>query len=408
MSIQSPLIVGIVVFTGFIFGEIATRIKLPKVTGYILAGILLNPSLLGVVPANFIGHTDLVTNIALSFITFSVGGTLLYSRVKTLGKSILSITISEAEFAFLTVTIGFLIFAPLIHHSQGTTLLAVYLPMSMLIGSLASPTDPSATLAVIHQYKAEGSVSSTIMGVAAFDDALGIINYSVATALSLILIKHTGFSVQSAIFYPSIVILGAVISGIAFGIFFNLITNFIKKESEGVLIVLILSILSLCFGVSKALGVDELLATMTMGVVVVNFNPNREKIFRILERYTEELIFVLFFTISGMHLQFSVLARSIFLVLLFVLFRAGGKFLGTAVGGAISNSPTIIRKYTAGGLIPQGGIVIGLALILKQNPAFDSISNTIISIIIGATVVHEIIGPIFSKTALQRAGEIAE
>ncbi len=408
MSIQSPLLVGIIVFTGFIFGEIATRIKLPKVTGYILAGILLNPSLLGIVPVNFLGHTDIVTNIALSFITFSVGGTLLYSRVKTLGKTISLITVFEAESAFFTVTIGFLIFTPLIHHPQGATLLAMYLPMSMLIGSLASPTDPSATLAVIHQYKAKGSVSSTIMGVAAFDDALGIVNYSIATALALILIEHTKFSMQSAIFFPLIVILGAVILGIAFGFIFNFINNLIRRETEGVFIVLILSILSLCFGVSKVLGADELLATMTMGIVVVNFNPNREKIFKVLERYTEELIFVLFFTISGMHLQFSVLARSILLVVLFVGFRTAGKFLGTAAGAAVSKSSDSVRKYAAGGLIPQGGIVIGLALILKQNPAFDFISNIIISIIIGATVVHEIIGPIFSKTALQRAGETAE
>jgi Kef-type K+ transport system membrane component KefB len=404
--VKSPLLVGIIVFTGFIFGEIAARIKFPKVTGYIFAGILLNPGLFGIVPQNFVVHTELVTNIALSFITFSVGGTLLYSRIRILGKSIFSITVFEAECAFIVVATGFAIFAPLFLHLEYANMLAAYLPISLLLGSLASPTDPSATLAVIHQYKAKGSVSSTIMGVAAFDDALGIINYSIATALALIMIQHSGFSLQSSVLNPLSVIFGAIILGTIFGIIFNFLTYLTKKESEGVLIVLILSVLSLCFGLSKMLGVDELLATMTMGVTVVNFNPSREKIFKILERYTEELIFVLFFTISGMHLQFSVLARSIFLVLLFVMFRAGGKFLGTAVGGAISKSPAIIRKYAAGGLIPQGGIVIGLALILKQNPAFDIISNTIISVIIGATVIHEIIGPIFAKRALHKAGEI--
>lgn len=407
MTAQSPLLVGIIVFTGFVFGEIAAKIKLPKVTGYIFAGILLNPGLFSIVPKDFVVHTDLITNIALSFITFSVGGTLLYSRIRKLGKSIFSITIFEAECAFIVVAIGFVIFTPLLLHIEHADMLAVYIPASILIGSLASPTDPSATLAVIHQYKAKGSVSSTIMGVAAFDDALGIINYSIATALALILIKQSAFSLQSSVLNPLSVILGAIVLGTIFGVIFNSLTLLIKKETEGVLIVLILSILSLCFGVSKVLRVDELLATMTMGVTVVNFNPNREKIFKMLERYTEELIFVLFFTISGMHLQFSVLARSILLVLLFVVFRAGGKFLGTTIGSAISKSPTFIRKYAAGGLIPQGGIVIGLALILRQNPAFDTISSTIISVIIGATVIHEIIGPIFAKTALLKSGEIS-
>ncbi|MFQ6051768.1 MAG: cation:proton antiporter [Candidatus Hydrothermarchaeota archaeon] len=403
---HSTLIIGIIIFTGFVFGEIATKIKLPKITGYILAGILLNPSLFHFIPENFMENTSIVTSISLSVITFSVGGTLLYSHIKKLGKAILFITLFEAEFAFLAVVMGLLMVTPLFLHFPDASWLTVFIPVSILVGSLASPTDPSATLAVVHEYKAEGPVSSTIMGVAAFDDALGIINYSVAIAVAGAFILHKSFSFYSSLLTPLIIIGGAIILGIIFGFIFNGITLLIKKETEGAFIVFILALLLLCFGTAALIGVDELLATMTMGIIVVNFNSKREKIFKILERYTEELIFVLFFTLSGMHLNFSVLSTSYMLVLAFVFFRALGKISGTMIGASVSKSSEVIKRYTAGGLIPQGGIVIGLALMIKQNPAFDVISDVIISIIIGATIIHELIGPISAKMALRKAGEI--
>ena len=127
-----------------------------------------------------------------------------------------------------------------------------------------------------------------------------------------------------------------------------------------------------------------------------------------LERYTEELIFVLFFTISGMHLKFSALLTSYVLVLLFVVFRTTGKFLGTMAGAQLAQSSAVIKKYVAGGLIPQGGIVIGLALMIKQIQAFDALSDIIISVIVGATIIHELIGPVASKIALRRAGDIRD
>ena len=147
---------------------------------------------------------------------------------------------------------------------------------------------------------------------------------------------------------------------------------------------------------------------MAMGAFVVNFNKMREKIFKILERYTEELIFVLFFTISAMHLKFSVLSTSYILILFFVLFRTIGKVAGSKLGAHLAKSSTNVKKYVAGGLIPQGGIVIGLALLLKQNNSFDQIADIIISVIIGATIIHELVGPVIAKISLKKAGEIKE
>jgi len=405
---ESLLIVGIILFTGFVFGELLSKIKLPKVTGYILAGVILNPDLFHIIPTTFTNHTDVITNIALAFITFSVGGTLLYKKIKKLGKGIISITVLEAELAFLIVFLGFLVFTPFLIPLPQATYFTVFIPLSILIASLASPTDPSATLAVTHEYNAKGDVSSTIMGVAAFDDALGIINYSLAITIASILILNQNFSVTSSILSPLYIIIGAIILGIISGFIFNMISQAIKRETEGMFIVLIICFLLLCYGVASIIGVDELLSTMSMGAFVVNFNKMRKKIFNILERYTEELIFVLFFTISGMHLQFSVFTASFSLVILFVFFRTLGKIFGSRIGAHIANASPMVKKYVAGGLIPQGGIVIGLALLIKQNTSFNQIADIIISVIIGATIIHEFIGPVISKISLKKAGEIKD
>ena len=406
---MSPvLLVGITVFTGFVGGELARRVGLPKVTGYILAGVLLNPTLTGFVPEDFTRHTDLVTNIALCFITFSVGGTLLWKRIKEQGKDIVYITLGEGEFAFLVTFVGILLLAPLLMSGEGASWTTTFLPVALLMGCLAGPTDPSATLAVVHQYKSEGIVTSTVLGVAAFDDVLGIINYSLAIALAEILLADRGFSLAAFVGDPIWAIGGAVGLGVLAGGAFNLLLRLIGRETEGVLIVVVLAMLSLCFGVATVIGVDELLATMTMGAMTVNFSARQEKVFKVLGRYTEELIFVLFFTLSGMHLDFSVLAQHVLLVACFVVLRSLGKGLGTAAGAALARAPGKVRKYVAGGLIPQGGIVIGLALLMKQNEAFEGIADVVISVIIGATVIHELLGPVLSKAAISAAGEISD
>jgi len=404
-NIPPNFIIGVIICVGFFFGGLATKLKLPKITGYIIAGVVLNPHLFHLVPPDFAKNTDPVTNIALSFITFSIGGTLFYPRMKKMGKDIFYITFFESEFAFLAVFLGSCLVMPFFIHN-GQSWFTTFIPVSLLLAVLAAPTDPSATLAVVHQYKAKGVVTSTTMGVSAFDDVFGIINYSIAMVLAGTLIVGDSFSVSSLALRPAIIIGGAIILGGIFGVIFNLLSPFVKEGAESVLIVLVLGLLSLSFGLARIAGVDELLTTMVMGIVVINFNRCHDKVFNILERYTEQLVFLIFFTLSGMFLDFSTFAKSIILVILFFFFRTSGKIAGVKLGCFLSSADYKVRKYTSAGLIPQGGLVVGLALIMKENHLFDSFSGLIINIIIGSTIVHEFIGPIFAKSALKKAGEI--
>jgi len=402
----SIFLFGVIIAAAFFFGGLANKLKLPKITGFIIAGIILNPSLTHFIPADFASQATPITNIALAFITFAVGGALWYPRIKKLGKDIFYITIFEAEFSFLAVAIGSCLALPFFLHSSTATWTTVFIPLSLLLAALAAPTDASGILAVVHQYKAKGPVTSTIIAVDAVDDVFGIINYSIATVVASAMIMQHSFSLQSFFREPFVIIAGSILLGIALGIIFNLLSPFVKKGSEGVLIIMVLGLLSLGFGLATMLGIDELLVTMVMGIAVVNFNVHKDEIFRILERYTEQLILLLFFTLSGMYLNLVNFADSLIFILLFFVFRTIGKYTGTMLGGFLAKAPVNVRKHTAGGLIPLGGITVGLALMMKEKPVFGAISDFIISIIIGSTVVHEIIGPIMTKWTLKKAGEI--
>jgi len=217
---------------------------------------------------------------------------------------------------------------------------------------------------------------------------------------------HTKFSLYESIGVPFIMVSGSLALGALFGFVLNAISHFIDKETEGVLIVVIFGLLAVCFGITNTLKWEALLATMAMGIMVVNFNPIHDKIFKVLERYTEELIFLMFFVVSGMQLNFAVIPTASVMIIFFVVFRILGKTAGTLFGATIAGSSANVKKFTSAGLIPYGGIVVGLGLLIKQEPAFAGFADIIIAVVIGGTILSEIIGSVCVKLALKGAGEI--
>lgn len=400
------LSVGILIFTGYILGELAEQIKLPKISGYILAGILLNPDLTGIMSPAFVQHTDPLLTISLSLITFSIGGALSASKLKSTGSKVLLLTVSEALFAFffvfLFMLLAFNYFIPVF--DSFTSMLAI----SLVLASLAAPTDPSATLAVIHEYRAKGEVSSTMLEIAAFDDIVGIIIYTLVTAFAASFLGKSELNIGHTLLELLRDVGGAIAVGIAVGLLFNGMTKVFKKQAEGTLIVLTIGLILLCYGLSDNWGFESLLSTIALGTVVSNWNPLSKKIFKLIERYTDELIFVIFFTLSGLHLQLASITGSYLLIVIYIVARMLGKFAGVYTGAALVKASSPVRKFTAGGLIPQGGIVIGLALLLAKNPIYKDSASLIMGVVIGAALIHEIIGPILSRFSLNKAGELGE
>lgn len=398
------LSIGLLIFTGYILGELAEKIKLPKISGYILAGILLNPDLLGIMSDKFVEHTDPLLSISLSFITFSIGGSLSAQKLRATGKKVLFLTILESFSAFIFVFVFLFLSLQVVFQMFDSVF--VNIAISLVLASLAAPTDPSATLAVIHEYKAKGEVSSTMLEIAAFDDIVGIIIYTLVTAFAAFSLGKSELHFGKTIVEMAEGIGGALAIGGIVGLVFNYAVKLFKKQEEGTLIVLTFGLILLSYGISEYLGFESLLSTIALGAVVSNFNILSDKIFKLIERYTDELIFVIFFTLSGLHLQLSSISGSYILIIIYIIARMIGKFSGIYFGSIIFNASAPIKKYTAGGLIPQGGIVIGLALILTNDPAYKDTASMIMGIVIGAALIHEIIGPVFSRLSLKKAGEI--
>jgi len=396
-------VLGMLLTVGFIAGRAASKLGLPEITGYILAGVLLNPNVTGIVPSNFVDHSTLATNITLAVITFSVGASLFLPEVRKLGKSIGVMALLEAEFANLFVAAGFILLLPVLMPGS-----APYtIPLAIFFGALASPTDPSATLAVMHQYNSSGPVSRGVLGVAALDDGIGMINYSAAAALATVILAHGSFSAGSVV-SPLLRISGSIAVGGFFGGLFAILEKKKVATADAGILALMLGSLFTCYGAASLIGADSLLAVMTMGFVVVNAG---EWCRRIPEKMTggiEEVVFILFFTVSGMKLDFTVLKSSALVVIVFVILRMTGKFTGAALGARISGAPGKVRRYTGLCLVPQGGIVIGLALVLHSRPEFSPFADSLVSVILGAVIIHELAGPMLAKWALKRAGEITQ
>jgi Kef-type K+ transport system membrane component KefB len=396
--------IGVILVTGVVLGELSGKLGLPKISGYITAGIILHPQVTGFVEPGFVDRSESLISIALSFITFSIGGQLSLDRIKKMGKNILLIALFESLLAFAFVSISLLLslrfYYPEIQDWQVAVL------VGLILGSLAAPTDPSAIMAISHEDKPKGEVSSTVIGVAAFDDIIGIILFTITLSIAGSSLGSETIGVGQSLMDLGKEIGGAIVVGLFFGFLFNRFSIYFEKKTEGALIVIILTALMLCYGVSAMLGFDELLGTLAMGMIVVNYHKHHEKIFSIIDRYTDELIFLVFFALSGLHLRFDILSGSLVMIGIFVFARTIGKYSGTWLGAWATGSHPKVRKYAAGGLFPQGGIVIGLALLFAKKEGVSEFSSMVISIVIGAAIVHELIGPVIAKFALRKAGEI--
>ncbi len=395
-------IFGLLIITALILGKLVSYIGLPKITGYLFAGILLDPNISGLITPNFPDLTNDISNFCLAFITFEVGSTLYLPKLKAQGKALGLMTILEALLAFAFVFGGIFLASQYLLPSE---LIVFALPFSLLIATLASPTDPSATLAIAHQYKAKGPVSSTIMGIAAFDDAVGLLLFSIGLGLAKSSTGADG-SVMSGVVDSLLEIGGALLVGAMIGFIFNFIYKFSKSNSKGLVNAVLLGLIAFSYGISSWLKFDALITTMTLGFMVANFNTKSEEISETLESYTEEIIFILFFVLSGLHLNLAGFTDAIPFIIVFVIFRSLGKYTGVVTGAMLTNQPKSIKKYVVGGLIPQGGIVVGLALFIQQIEAFNAFGGLMLNIIMGTTILHEIFGPIIAKASLRKAGEI--
>ncbi len=390
MTFNTLFYLALLLFSGLIFGRMVKLIKLPNVTGYLIAGLLIGPSCLKLLSVDLVSQLELISEIALAFIAFSIGSEFKISYLKKVGAAPIIIAVFEGLAATVLVTIVLVLFG-------------FDFEISLLLGAIASATAPAATLMVVRQYKAKGPVTETLLSVVALDDAVALIAFGFSMAVVNALLHPGQTSLAMSIISPFIEIIGSVVLGFLLGILFKLPLRYFKKDSNRLIVTA--GFVLLGSSLASILGLSSLLLCMCMGAMLVNVSESAGSVFRLSEMFTPP-IFLMFFVVSGAGLDISYLPKIGLIGILYVVVRVIGKFSGAWLGAVISKAPAVVKKYIGLTLIPQAGVAIGLSLIASQTlPEYGA---TIRAVILCATFIYELVGPAITKIGLKKAGEIVE
>ena len=388
----------ILIATGLIFGKIAKYAKLPNVTGYLVGGLLIGPSLLGLVGEDAIQSLSLISTVALGFIAFSIGNEMKIIYFKRVGARPIIIAILEALLAVL-VTLA----ALLIYFTIKGQMTIESLRFSLVLAAIAAATAPAATMMVVRQYKARGELTETLMSVVAIDDSVAIILFGLFVAIANALNPvGTDVSLFMQFLNPFIEIIVSLFIGFVGGIILSLGTKWFT--GRGNRISLTIAIILFVLYLSDYFHGSTLLAALMLGATFANTSPNYEEVNGLIYFITPP-IFIMFFVLSGAELKLSVLTAVGLIGIIYVVFRVVGKILGAYLGAKVTKASPVVSKYLGFTLIPQAGVAIGLSLIATQvlDPEMGA---QIRAIILSATLIYELIGPVITKIALKKAGEI--
>jgi len=277
----------------------------------------------------------------------------------------------------------------------------VYLSLALITGAVSAATAPAAILAIVHEYKARGPLTTTLLGVVALDDAVAIILYAFASTIVRTLTQSAGISFYQMAAEPAIIILGSLVIGTIFGFLLAGLSHWVKKQDS--LLIVIFGAIFLCAGIADHLAFSPLLATMMLGFLIINRARQSDRLFQVVENI-EEPVFALFFTLAGAHFDLMVFKMVGALAFLIVACRFIGKFIGTRIGAELSHAPEVVKKYLGYGLLPTAGVALGLVF-MAQPLMKPAVFEILVNAVLGAVIINEIIAPPLVKFALNGAGE---
>lgn len=385
---MSIFYVAILLFSGLIFARIFSKIHFPEVTGFLIAGIIIGPSVLGIIPEEGVKNLEIISSVALSFIAFSIGSEMKISVLKKLGEKIILITVFEALTALLVVLLGCIF------------IFKYDLPFSLSLASIACATAPAATLMVIRQYKAKGEMVDILLPVVALDDAVCIIAFGICSSMAVSILQGGDLNIFSMFIYPVIEILESIALGLVGGFVFVLLSKKMRTDNE--LLSFIIGVIFMLSAISDMLNLSGLLTLMSASVLIANLGATPRRYFDMVDRVTPP-IFMSFFVISGADLNLAGLKAVGAVGIFYIFARAFGKYLGAFSAAKISGLSKKVQSYLGLTLIPQAGVAIGLSLIASREIP-DPHGAMIRTVILGATIVYELVGPLLAKFALTKTG----
>lgn len=428
--------ISIALIAGLISNRLIKLINLPNVTGYLIVGILLGPyffslfneNLTGVISKEMVESFGIIVDIALGFIAFSIGSEFKLSSIKKLGKGIITITLIQAFAALLFVDIALSVL------SLCTGSFNENLPLILTLGAVATATAPAATLMVIKQYKAKGPVTDTLLPVVAMDDAVGLILFSISFSIAQVFAKQQAgiggaeINVISILLMPILEIVLSLVIGSIIGIILSFAMRFFKSRANRLICMIAATFLAVALcelcGTWFGFELSSLLTCMMVGAIFCNTRKDAIQIFDGIERWTPA-IFMMFFILSGAELNFKLITLPVIgICAVYLIARSLGKYFGARYGCRLSHTNENVKKFLGLTLLPQAGVAIGMArsssnvfngladAALLENPLFtggaylQNIAGTITAVVLCATLVYELVGPLITKVALTKANEI--
>ena len=382
----------------FVGGLLATKamkiFNLPNVTGFLIAGLIIGPSICGFVSAEDVASFSIISDVALGFIAFSIGVEFKFSHLKELGGKVIVITLFQSLLAVALVDVALIAFGA----DTG---------LSLVLGATAAATAPAATLMVIRQYRASGPVVETLLPVVAFDDAVGLVVFSVSIALARVFSTGAELTVQSILVTPLIEIIGSLALGLILGAALWLLNKWFKLGENKLIsaILVVFAATGLVQLVSSLWGIDMsgLLVCMMVGATFTNMCVDETEVLSRCDAWSTPLL-MLFFVISGAQLDISVIPSIGVIGVIYILARSIGKYVGAYTGCKLTKANPVVTKYLGWTLLPQAGVEIGMAQVAMA--ALPAIGAQINTVVLCAIFVYAIIGPIITKIALTKAGEI--
>lgn len=409
---QHPLFtVGIMLVMGYFIGTLAEKVKLPEITGFILAGLIMGSTVTGIVPHEMEESLKVVTEVALGLIALTIGGEFYWAKLKRMGKEVVIITVVQIVLTFAAVSIGLVVFK-------------MPLPFALLLGAIASATAPAATVAIVQSLRAHGVFVDYLYGVVALDDAGCVILFSVvfaiasgmllgdtaaAEAVGHAVVNHGGASV---IGHALLEVLLSIAAGLISGVVVHFSTW--KKQNNNEIMIITIGIVFLFTAMAVIFRLSPLLTNMAAGAVIINFSPKNHRIFRSLEPFTPP-IYALFFVIAGTELNPAVLIQKDILIfgIVYILLRAIGKYGGVYIGCRVSKVKGIITKHLGLCMLPQAGVAIGLVLMIQASPLMHQLSaeqilmvDRMVNIVLLSVFVNELVGPPVSRYAIIKGNEM--
>jgi len=409
---QTLLLIAIALFAGLLMTRLFVKFRLPDVTAYLVAGILIGPSVLGRLGVPCLGFNapeqvdslSMISDVALGFIAFAIGHEFRLSALKQTGKQATIIGILQAVVATVFVDIALVAL-----HFIMPDLLSM--PVAITLGAIAAATAPAATLMVVRQYKAKGPVTDVLLPVVALDDAVGLVIFAISFGIAQSM-KNGTTHIAALIVEPLMEVILSVAFGGLVGMGLTWLERFFHSHRNRNALIVGSVVLTVAVSQLKipvgpfTFGFSSLLVCMMLGTIFCNFCPLSEDLMLQADRWSGPAI-TLFFVLSGAALDFSVFADlSVVLIgVVYILFRSMGKIMGAHWSSVLAKSPETVRKWLGITLLPQAGVALGMCS-TAYRVLGGAEGSLIRNIVLFSVLIYELVGPSLTKWALTRAGDI--